>query len=275
MLVGARRFDVHLTIKCSPDQQQRTITDNRTMHTYTLMSAWSELLARIFDGFAEQNNVSPAWLVNPSTNRKLKLDKVYPDVSIAVRFVGLTAKGQGRQSDLEVLDNEERERARAELCRTHGIYLATVTLDDEMVKQMDALLSVLARASRSLAQGGRSAAEQSIWMPALAAARTRAEQLRSRIVRDPEQMLENLAAAWRDREATLALQLSVPAATPANHGAALVLSPGQRVRHARFGEGVVTRIDGGGVDAMVAILFDAAQERTFRADLLVDKVEVL
>lgn len=243
------------------------------MHTYTFMSAWSELLARIFDGFAEQHNVSPAWLVNPSTNRKLKLDKVYPDVSIAVRFVGLTAKGQGRQSDLEVLENEERERARAELCRVHGIYLATITLDDEMVKQVDGLLSVLARASRSLAQGERPAAEKAIWMPALAAARTRAEQLRSRIARDPEQMIENLAAAWRDREATLALQLSVPA--PAGQAAALVLAPGQHVRHVRFGEGVVTRIDGSGADAMVAILFDAAQERTFRADLLADKVEVL
>jgi hypothetical protein len=192
-----------------------------------------------------------------------------------VRFVGLTAKGQGRQSDLEVLENEERERARAELCRTHGIYLATVTLDDELVKQVDGLLSVLARASRSLAQSERPDAEKATWLPALAAARTRAEQLRSRIVRDPEQMIENLAASWRDREAALALQLSVPAPTQANDAVPLVLAPGQRVRHVRFGEGIVTRIDGSGADAMVAILFDAAQERTFRADLLADKVEVL
>jgi len=245
------------------------------MHTYTLMSAWRELLARTFDGFAEQDNLSPQWLVNPSTNRRLKLDKVYPDVAIAVRFVGLTAKGQGRQSDLEVLETVERERARADLCRAHGIHLATVDLDEEMVKQVDGLLSVLARASRSLAQSDRAAEEKAVWMPALATARTRAEQLRSRIARDPEQMVENLAAGWRDREATLALQLSVPTPSPAGDGVALVLAPGQRVRHIRFGEGVVTRIDGSGATAMIAILFDAAQERTFRADLLADKVEVL
>jgi len=86
--------------------------------------------------------------------------------------------------------------------------------------------------------------------------------------------MENLAAGWRDREANLAVQLSVPAPA-ASPSLAIVLASGQRVRHVRFGEGVVTRIDGSGPEAMVAILFDAAQERTFRADLLGDKVEVL
>lgn len=244
------------------------------MNTYTVLSAWRELLARIFDGFAAQDNISPDWLVNPSTNRKLKLDKVYPDVAIAVRFVGLTAKGQGRQSDLEVLENEERERARAELCRTHGVHLASVDPAEDIIKQMDGLLSVLARASRALAQGDRPTQEKAALMTALAAARSRAEQLRSRLVQNPEQMLENLAASWRDREANLAVELNAP--TPTNAQAvAVVLATGQRVRHTRFGEGVVTRIDGSGAEAMISILFDAAQERTFRADLLADKVEVL
>jgi hypothetical protein len=52
-----------------------------------------------------------------------------------------------------------------------------------------------------------------------------------------------------------------------------VLSPGQRVRHLKFGDGVVTRIDGNGEHATVAILFDAAEERTFMAGLLYDKLE--
>jgi len=242
--------------------------------TYIVLSAWRELLARIFDGFAEQDNISPEWLVNPTTNRKLKLDKVYPDAAIAVRFVGLTAKGQGRQSDLEVLENEERERARAELCRAHGVHLTSVDPAEDIVKQVDGLLSVLARASRALANSDRPAPEKAALMTALAAARSRAEQLRSRFAQNPEQMLENLAASWRDREANLAVQVSVPAAA-AGQAVAVVLTPGQRVRHTHFGEGVVTRIDGAGAEAMIAILFDAAQERTFRADLLANKVEVL
>ena len=222
------------------------------MNTYIVLSAWRELLARIFDGFTAQDNISPDWLVNPSTNRKLKLDKVYPDAAIAVRFVGLTAKGQGRQSDLEVLENEERERARAELCRAHGVHLASVDPAEDIVKQMDGLLSVLARASRALANSDRPAPEKATLMTALAAARSRAEQLRSRLVQNPEQMLENLAASWRDREVNLAVELSTP--TPAHGPAvAVVLMTGQRVRHTRFGEGVVTRIDGSGAEAMIAI----------------------
>ena len=54
-----------------------------------------------------------------------------------------------------------------------------------------------------------------------------------------------------------------------------MLVPGQRVRHTRYGEGVVTSITGDGPTAMIAILFDAAAERTFQADLLYDKVEVV
>ena len=45
------------------------------------------------------------------------------------------------------------------------------------------------------------------------------------------------------------------------------------MRHLKFGDGVVTRIDGNGEQATVAILFDAAEERTFMAGLLYDKLE--
>jgi hypothetical protein len=245
---------------------------------YLAISAWREILARTFAGFTEQDNVSPDWLVNPATRRKLKLDKYYPEAGIAVRFIGLTAKGQGRQSDWEVMETEQRDQTRAELCRQNGVQLATVDPNEDLVKQLDGLLSILARASRTLAQSSRPDAAKMQWMPALAAARDRAEKLRSAIVRNPEQMIANLADGWREREAGVALELSTPAAkTPrpaANGGAAnLVLSPGQRVRHLRFGDGVVTRIDGSGESATVAILFDAAEERTFMASLLYDKLE--
>ena len=149
-----------------------------------------------------------------------------------------------------------------------------------MVKQMDGLLSNLARASRAMAQSKQPDAFKTQWMPALAAARDRAEKLRPLIIKNPEQMEANLADAWRDREAGTAVELR----SPANNGAAskpnasaepLLLAPGQRVRHIRYGDGVVTRIDGDGPAAMIAILFDAAAERTFQADLLYDKVELV
>jgi hypothetical protein len=246
---------------------------------YLSISAWRELLARTFAGYKELDNVSPDWLVNPATNRKLKLDKFYPEAAIAIRFVGLTAKGQGRQSDWEVMETEQRDQTRSELCSRNGVQLATIDPNEDIVKQMDALLSILARASRTLAQGSQPDSFKMQWMPALAAARDRAEKLRSALVKDPEQMIANLADAWREREAGGALDLSRSTTPngprPANNGslANMVLSTGQRVRHLKFGDGVVTRIDGSGESATVAILFDAAEERTFMAGLLYDKLE--
>lgn len=246
---------------------------------YLSLSAWREILARTFSGYTEQDNVSPEWLVNPATNRKLKLDKFYPEAGIAVRFIGLTAKGQGRQSDWEVLETEQRDQTRAELCRQNGVQLTTVDPNEDMVKQVDGLLSNMARASRMLAQSSRPDSDKMQWMPAMAAARERAERLRSALAKDPEQMIANLADAWREREAGVALELNT-APTPVSPKqvrtgatANLVLSPGQRVRHLKFGDGVVTRIDGSGEQATVAILFDAAEERTFMAGLLYDKLQ--
>lgn len=248
---------------------------------YLAMSAWREILARTFAGFTEQDNVSPDWLVNPATNRKLKLDKYYPDAAIAIRFIGLTAKGQGRQSDWDVLETEQRDQTRAELCRQNGVQLATVDPNEDFVKQLDGLLSTLSRASRVLATNrSKLDAHKAQWLPALAAARDRAEKLRSLVAKNPDQMMANLADAWRDREAGIALELNAPSPTAAPNRVAtaprkLVLSPGQRVRHLKFGDGVVTRIDGSGSAAMVSILFDASAERTFQADLVYDKLEVL
>ncbi len=244
-------------------------------YIYIAMSAWREILARTFEGFSEQDNVSPDWLVNPATNRRLKLDKFYPDAAIAVRFVGLTAKGQGRQSDVELMDAEERDRVRAELCRLQGVQLVTVDPAEDIGKQVDGLISALSRASRRLVQSDLPAKEKSQRVPVLAAARDCAEELRRRLARNSEQMTANLAESWRDREAGTALELSTPASLPTAAPVNLILSTGQRVRHIRFGNGVITRIDGSGASAMVSILFDAAQERTFQADLLGDKVEAL
>ena len=124
-------------------------------------------MARVFNGFTEQDNVSPAWLVNPTTRRRLKLDKYYPEAGIAVRIVGLTAKGQGRQSDLEVADAEQRDQTRADLCRQNGVQLFLLDPEEDVLKSLDHFLRVLARASRLLAQSEQPAKHKSEWMPRL------------------------------------------------------------------------------------------------------------
>ncbi|MEZ4862329.1 MAG: hypothetical protein R3C14_13520 [Caldilineaceae bacterium] len=242
---------------------------------YLEMNAWREILARIFEGFTAQDNVSPEWLVNPATKRRLKLDKYYPEAGIAIRFIGLTAKGQGRQSDWEVLETEQRDQTRVELCKQHDVQLMLIDPADEPRKQMDNLLQNLTRASRVLAQSDQPMKDKQKWMPALNDARGRATQVRSLFAKNPEQMMATLAESWRDREAGEVAALSTPPQAPrakSKRAAQLVLVEGQRVHHERFGAGTVTKVTDGGE---ISILFDGEQERTFLAELVQEKLAVL
>jgi hypothetical protein len=241
---------------------------------YGALNAWREILARTFTGFSAQENTSPPWLINPATRRRLKLDLYYPEAGVAVRFVGLTAKGQGRQSDWEVLEEEQRDQTRAELCQQNGVQLFLIEPLVDPVKQLDALIRLLSRAGRVLAQGARSAADKSRWQPQVSAARGRAEELRRLVARQPEQMMANLADGWRDRELALTLPPDPlpPAPRPLSKTKALALAEGQRVAHVKYGPGVVTALAGAGDDAKVSILFDGDQERTFLLTLVHDKL---
>jgi hypothetical protein len=239
---------------------------------HVAVSGWRELLARILKDFTAQENISPDWLVNPATKRRLKLDLLYPEANLAFRFIGLTAKGQGRQSDWELAEEEQRDQTRQELCRQKGVQLLLIDPMDEPVKQMDHLIRLLSRANRLMAQGDRPVAEKMIWQPRLSLACTQAEELRTRVSRNPEQMMANLAESWRDRDLDGGTglppePLPMPTAVPLPP-----LAVGQRVQHVKFGEGVITALNGSGIEATISILFDADQERTFLAALIADKL---
>jgi hypothetical protein len=241
---------------------------------YIALNGWQEVLARILVDFPCQENVSPAWLVNPATKRRLKLDRYYPDAALAIRFVGLKAKGQGRQSDWDLQEEEQRDETRVELCRAQGVSLLLLDPLEETVKQLDHLLRLLTRASRLLAQGDRPLEEKLLWQPRLSHARQQAEELRSRIARNPEQMMATLAESWRDREVGGVTQVPEPLPMPATTAPLPPLSVGRRVHHARFGPGVITELEGSGADAKITILFDGEQPRTFLASLVADKLSL-
>lgn len=250
---------------------------------YLAMNAWREILARTMTGIEVQDNVSPAWLINPATHRRLKLDCYYPDAGLAIRFVGLTGKGQKRQSDWEVLEAQQRDQTRTEMCKANGVELTTIDPAGDPVKQIDRLL-------RSLSAARRTARERKVgrsYQRMLDEAQVQASDLRSRIARNPDQMLATLAESWRDRESSLATELQQAGsdtfgagASSSGADAAVILEltellEGQRVRHERFGEGVVTDVAGSGPDAMISIRFDGEQSRTFLASLVQDKLAVL
>ena len=246
---------------------------------YLSVNAWREIFARVLNDPEMQTNISPEWLINPATRRRLKLDYLCPSIAVAVRFSGLTSKGQRRRSDRELMEEEHRDQTRVELCRRNGIQLAVIDPLDEPVKQIDRLLQVLSRANRLTAQDGRANQEKSDCMDTLAAAVQSANQLRASLSRNPEQTVGTLAEAWRDREYNIVASLQQAAAaqtqkpTPSQQRTLAQLACGQKIVHTHFGNGVITEVSGEGADKRIKILFDADKERTFLASLLADKLE--
>lgn len=233
--------------------------------------AWREILARTMEGFQCQENISPNWLVNPATKRRLKLDQLYPQVGLAVRFVGVTAKGQPRQSDWEEIEEQQRDQTRAELCRANGVEL--FLLDVEHAHPQEQLLqlrTILSRLSRLLAQGQRPDKEKAALMPRLAEARSRLDQVTRRVHSADDLAL--YAELWRDRETAVAAAARAPVA-PRPKGKPRSYQPGQPVRHATFGPGTVLSVNGGD-DPQVTVQFADGRERTFLASLVADKLAV-
>jgi hypothetical protein len=248
------------------------------MSSYVNINAWREILARLFDGIQPEMNVSPDWLINPATRRKLKLDYLYSEIGIAVRFSGLTAKGQRRRSDWEAMEDEQRDQTRLELCRQNGVQLAIVDPFDEPAKQMNTLLRIISRASHLLAQSDETNKRKKAGMDALSRAHQQATRLHGRLLKQPDQTLAVLADGWHDREAGIANELQQASVASQNKPSAAALKKiaklheGQRVLHSHFGNGVVVSINGEGAEQQITILFDADKERTFLLSLVAGKL---
>lgn len=244
------------------------------------MNAWNEILARTLDGFDFQNNVSPDWLINPATKRKLKLDRYYPDAGIAIRFAGLTAKGQKRQSDWQMMEDQQRDQTRVELCKMNGIHLAVLDPVEDPIKQVDKIVSSLRGAKKSAAGKRRVLAR-------IEKAMGNASDLRSRLSRNPEQMMATLAEGWRDREMRILNELN--ASTNKNGSGTkrrgrktniAKLKSGDQVRHERFAQGEVLEMSGEDDDATITIQFGPDEEgnpvkKTFLVSLVADKLRKL
>ncbi len=173
-----------------------------------LVNGWREVLERIFAGFDAQYSVTPDWLVNPETGRHLKLDYIYPEIGVAVRFTGLEGPGRKRRkSDEEVADDAAREDSRAAVCREHGVVLLSIDPDGEPREALRRIEMGLARATAQLAMGTAPQVFKQRLMPMLSQARQRAGEFTTRLAK-PDALM-TYAELWWDRQARL-----VPAAAP-------------------------------------------------------------
>ncbi|NOX63148.1 MAG: hypothetical protein GXP42_14575 [Chloroflexi bacterium] len=233
---------------------------------------WREILERVFEGFEAQRDASPTWLINPATKRRLKLDFLYPEIGLAVRFAGLQARGMRRKDDWQELEDAARDEVRKELCRLNNVNLVLISpLDAYPSEQFKALGYALNDASRRVARS-RSMRNRGELMERLSQARTRLNDIRRKVKR-PED-LAAYAELWRDREARILAEIQKPRPEP-NGGRKKPLrtfKEGQWIEHERFGRGQIVAVDPSDGDVQLTIHFVTAGERRFLGSLVADKL---
>ncbi len=221
-------------------------------------NAWREILARVFEGFETKLNVFPTWLINPETNRHLKLDLLYPEIGVAVRFEGLQPpKGKPRASLEEEVQQQIRDHARGEVCEQQGIHLITVNLVAEMphdtFQEIDMVLSRIQRQAKE-----NETQEKISQMRAVATA------LAHRVRRIDD--LKVYADIWDDRRYQATDSLSP------NKQPSVSFTAGMEVEHAIFGLGVVVETKPSGNDMLIIIDFLDVGRKTLMASLIADKL---
>ena len=227
---------------------------------WMLTNAWREILFRIFAETAVEHNVTPAWLVNPSTNRRLKLDLLYPELGVAVRFEGLQGKNRRARPSLEEeVQQRTRDDARVEICRQHGIALIVVDPHGDNPKAIfQAIDAQLGRANQHLT----SSSPRQIISEARTTVARIARQIKS------NQDLRLYADLWQDR------QYRTPAAAPSDASSAptVTFAEGMEVEHTLFGAGVVTGVVADDDEVLVTVDFVTAGQKTLAASLVGDKL---
>lgn len=236
--------------------------------TWINTNGWHEVLARVFDDFTAHYDVSPEWLINPETNRRLKLDVLYPDVGVAIRLQGLQGRGRRQRPSLEEEHQQNvRDTARADLCEAHGISLVNVNVMSGEPKAILRELSMaLSNASRRLAKSDLPQAEKGTLIEQVSQARSRLSDITRRL-RRPED-LKLYAELWQDRQY---LEAPEPEAYSANSPSRTYM-PGMEVCHTVFGDGVVQSVQPDGNESLVTVRFGDGSQKTFAASLVSDKL---
>ena len=227
---------------------------------WMITNAWREILIRIFENVDTQFNVSPEWLVNPATNRRLKLDLFYPEIGVAVRLEGLQGKQRKQRLSLEEeVQARDRSNARVEACRARGIQLILVDLTaDQPQSTFQQIDQALSRAAQAI--------DNKENLPQLKKSRATASALVHKI--QVENDLKLYADLWQDRQ----YQLSEPAQSQPAAKPAVTFSEGMEVEHTTFGPGVILSTSASNGDTLLTVDFITAGTKTLAASLVADKL---
>ena len=240
---------------------------NDNLPVWIKANAWREIFARIFERMEVKNSIFPEWLVNPATNRRLKLDLLYPEIGVAVRLEGVEGKQRRQRPSLEEEEQQRvRLQARADVCRTHDIELIVVNVGDPPRSVFRAIDEALSRAGQRVRNAER--AKNAEVLEKVSQARAVAANLSRRIKHGRD--LNLYADLWQDR--LYQIPELDPTETPAPTGQAIVFVEGMEVEHPVFGPGVVLAVTPGGEDTLILVDFVTAGQKTLAASLVADKL---
>lgn len=136
--------------------------------------AGRDMVDRVLGEFIAIENAAPAWLVNPATGRHLAVDRLYPQLGLAVHFT----PHQRSAETCETL---------AALCRQAGMTLVAVESDGAVSPQtLSELRTALNTAARRIAQQRTARKAKLSLLPRIASAQATCQQL---LTAAPEQRL--------------------------------------------------------------------------------------
>lgn len=235
---------------------------NDNMPVWMRINAWREIFARIFEGIEAKINVSPEWLVNPATNRRLKLDLLYPEFGVAIRFEGLQGKQRRQRPSLEEeVQQQTRDNAREEMCQAHGIDLIAFNAAADSPK------TVFKMIDQALGRAGQRA-QKAETLQKIRQARATASTLAHRI-NQPGGSLKLFAELWEDRQYN---QIPKPEQKPRPANNLPAFTPGMTVEHTSFGPGVILEVTPSGDETLLTVDFVTAGQKTLAASLVSDKL---
>ena len=233
---------------------------NTTLPTWLITNAWQEIFARIFEKMEMKPNVTPAWLINPVTNRRLKLDLLYPQIGVAVRFEGLRGKQRRQRPSLEEEAQQRiRDSARLDVCRAHGIEL--IVVDITTAAPPDVFRDIDLSLSRARERTKDRELTQQI---------SRARSIGAGLARRINDLndLKLYADLWQDRQ----YKILEPAKTTPPVSEIPVFSVGMAVEHTTFGPGVILATTPSDGDTLLTVDFVTAGQKTLVASLVADKL---
>ncbi len=233
---------------------------NSTFPVWRMANAWREIFARIFENVETKLNVSPEWLKNPATNRRLKLDMFYPEIGVAVRLEGVQAKQRRQRPSLEEeIQQQTRDQARLDVCRSYGIELIVIDVTgDDFKAGFQEIDIALSRA--------KSRAKDKGLVQKVTEARSTAAGLAHRIKQPRD--LGLYADLWDDRQ----YQIPEPTETPVPAGNLPDFEVGMAVEHTTFGPGVISAVAPSGDDTLLTVDFVSAGQKTLAASLVAGKL---